>query len=135
MVDITRRVYERRAKLFSDSSATVTIQWYRCKPDAKPLGRPTTINMNIWTWEPWRRDGIGEVYSDVPKFVRVDTPVSATGQKPCSPSETYWIEGEHYNPSGEGSARDGFGLLMCCNNPIFIGPAMIEVIPDAFINF
>jgi hypothetical protein len=113
-VDLTRFTYTREARLFEDSDQTVKIRWYKCPPGAALLGVPTRINMGIWSGEPWRRIGIGEVYADRARWMSGDPPPSVTGTAPCVPDPAWWLNGQPYDPEQPPSPRDEYGVLMCC---------------------
>lgn len=116
-VDVTRRVYTRRARLFSDSDREVTLKWYFCKPGAKTLPLQTAINMVIYRNDPWSQRGIGEVPENEPRWVRTPTPESALGQRYCTPDQGWFLHGQPYRPNMPPSPRDPWGLLACCPQP------------------
>lgn len=114
-MDVTRRTYTRAMRVFSDSARTVRVRWFRCLPDARPLGVPTVFHMGMYDEQPLPPDGLGEVYADPPQFRSAVGPPTATGQHACSPDPRYWTEGEPYRPDGPPAERDAFGVLACCS--------------------
>lgn len=114
-MDVTRRTYRRKMRLFEGSDDTVTVRWYFTRPGARPLPYGVATNMDIWRFLPWEQRPIGEDIEDPPKFEWLDAPPTALGQRPCVPDPSWFVNGQPSSWSGPPLARDPFGIPLCCN--------------------
>lgn len=118
-MDIARTASDCVSKLFRDSDQVNTVHWYRAPVGAKFFPHAHKVNHLSWYTEPWKANGVGEVYGGESTYNNGFTPPNVTGQDFYGPLE-YFQRGAPFDPTHH-TARDFWGLAIACTHGINSG--------------
>lgn len=112
IMDVARFATIRGARFFSDSIIETKIKWYRAPDGAKFF--PTVHKWGHLDWysEPWKAQGVGEVFESPQKWFNGFTPAGVTGQHFHGTLEQFQ-DGCKFDPSSW-TPRNTYGVALAC---------------------
>lgn len=108
-----RAGYTAPCRFFRDSEEVGVIRWYRCAPDAPPLGYESAISSTQQRGPQWLGSPVGEVFPFEFAFDYGD-PVDGINYEHVCGQEVDFVEGGRYLPDEEPVLYLENGLPECC---------------------
>jgi len=112
-VDMARRPYTTRARLFQDDATEVDLQWYPVAEPVTCLPFPSKVNSLDWCSHPWLAAGVGEVWNKPRPYNGKKALPYAVGLTPCKPAAVF-TAGEVLDPDAPLQVYNLDQFPACC---------------------